>query len=106
MHRILTLLTPITLAAALAATTAAAEPSIQLLADSCAACHGTDGDSPGSIDELDDIKRAEFVEDMIEFKTGKGKGRIMAPIARGISDAQIEALADHFEALSSKGNKP
>lgn len=109
MHRILTLLTPITLAAALAATTAAAEPSIQLLADSCAACHGTDGNSPGSIDELDeldDIKRAEFVEDMIEFKTGKGKGRIMAPIARGISDAQIEALADHFEALSSKGNKP
>jgi len=100
MRRVLTFLTPITLAAALVASTGSAEPSTQLLADSCAACHGTDGNSPGSIDELDDIEREEFVEEMNEFKYEQGKGRIMGPIARGISDAQIQALADYFQTFN------
>lgn len=99
MRRIFTLVTPITLAVALIGSTGAAEPTTQLLADSCAACHGTDGNSPGSIDELDDIKLDEFLEEMKEFKYEAGKGRIMGPIARGLSDAQIQALADHFQAL-------
>lgn len=76
-----------------------AQPTTQLLADSCAACHGTDGNSPGSIDELDDIDVAEFIEEMKEFKYEPGKGRIMGPIARGLSDAQIEDLAKHFQTL-------
>ena len=99
MRRNLNLMTPIALAAALVATTGSAEPTIQLLADSCAACHGTDGNSPGSIDELDDIKREEFLEEMNEFKYEQGEGRIMGPIARGITDAQIQALADYFQTL-------
>ncbi|WP_138933442.1 c-type cytochrome [Roseovarius arcticus] len=100
MRLILNFITPITLAAALLPTTGSAEPTIRLLADSCAACHGTDGNSPGSIDELDDIKREEFVEEMNEFKYEQGKGRIMGPIARGITDAQIQALADYFQTLN------
>ncbi len=76
-----------------------AEPTTRLLADTCAVCHGTDGNSPGSIDALDDIERDEFVEEMLEFKYESGEGRIMGPIARGVTDAQIEALADHFQAL-------
>jgi cytochrome c553 len=36
---------------------------------------------------------------MLEFKYESGEGRIMGPIARGVTDAQIEALADHFQAL-------
>ncbi len=100
MHRTLTLTLQIALVAtAFAATPTFAQPTTQLLADSCAACHGTDGNSPGSIDELDDIERAEFIEEMKEFKYEKGEGRIMGPIARGLSDAQIEELADHFLTL-------
>ena len=76
-----------------------AQPTTQLLADTCAACHGTDGNSPGSIDELDDIDLAEFLEEMKEFKYEPGKGRIMGPIARGLSDAQIQDLANHFQSL-------
>jgi sulfide dehydrogenase cytochrome subunit len=87
-------------AAASIATPSAAQPTTQLLADSCASCHGTDGNSPGSIDKLNDIKRAKFLEEMTEFKYKQGKGRIMGPIARGLSDAQIKALADHFQAFN------
>lgn len=97
MNRILTIMIPAALVATLSATPGATEPTTQLLGDSCAACHGTDGNSPGSIDELDDIEREEFLEEMKEFKYEQGKGRIMGPIARGLTDAQIEALADHFQ---------
>ncbi len=106
MHKILTCIAPIALTAALVATGVSAEPttgsikpSTQLLADSCAACHGTDGNSPGSIDEINGMKRSEFIEEMREFKYEQGKGRIMGPIARGLSDAQIDALAGHFQTL-------
>lgn len=82
------------------ATTGAAEPSTQLLADNCAVCHGTDGNSPGTIGELDDMEREKFVEKMKKYKYEEGRGRIMGPINRGISDAQIEALADHFQTFN------
>jgi sulfide dehydrogenase cytochrome subunit len=78
---------------------ASAQPTTQLLADSCAACHGTDGNSPGSIDALDDMKIDKFLEKMKEYKYEAGEGRIMGPITQGLSDAQIEALAEHFQTL-------
>jgi cytochrome c553 len=77
---------------------AAAEPTVQMLADTCAVCHGTDGRSPGSIDKLHGMDTQEFVEEMLEFKS-EGKGRIMAPIARGFSDRQIHELARYFATL-------
>lgn len=76
---------------------ASAQPTTQLLADSCAVCHGTDGRSPGSIDSLDDIKIDKFLEKMKEYKYEAGEGRIMGPITEGLSDAQIQALAEHFQ---------
>jgi sulfide dehydrogenase cytochrome subunit len=100
MHLPLTIALPAAVFAAVVIATAGfAQPTTQLLADSCAACHGTDGNSPGSIDEIDDMDLAEFVEEMREFKYQPGKGRIMGPIARGISDAQIDALAAHFQSM-------
>lgn len=85
------------LTAASIAVPASAQPTTRLLADSCAVCHGTGGSSPGSIDSLDDMKLDELLEKMNKFKYEEGKGRIMGPIARGLSDAQIQALAEHFQ---------
>lgn len=99
MRRHLTTAIPLAVAAALISTAGVAQPTTQLLADTCAVCHGTDGDSPGSIDELDDIEIGEFVEEMEEFKYEMGEGRIMGPIARGLTDEQIRALAQHFQTL-------
>ena len=72
---------------------AAAEPSARMLADTCAMCHGTDGVSAGVLDSLRDMSAREIEEEMLEFKTA-GKGRIMAPLARAYSDAQIRAMAE------------
>jgi sulfide dehydrogenase cytochrome subunit len=86
--------------ALVAASPASAEPSTQVLANTCAVCHGTDGKSPGSIDKLYQMKTDEFVEEMMEFKYEPGKGRIMAPLARGLTDQQIRDLARYFATLS------
>lgn len=86
--------------ALVAASPASAEPSTQVLANTCAVCHGTDGKSPGSIDKLYQMKTDEFVEEMMEFKYEQGKGRIMAPLARGLTDQQIRDLARYFATLS------
>ena len=107
MKKVLIYVTPIALAVALVATSASAEstagtikPSTQLLANSCAACHGTDGNSPGAIGKLANMKADKFLAKMKRYKYEEGKGRIMGPINRGISDDQIQALADYFQAIS------
>lgn len=107
MRKIFICMLSITLTAALGPVNVAAEPttaslmpSTQLLANSCAACHGTDGNSPGPIDELDDMDVEKFVEKMKKFKYNEGAGRIMGPISRGLSDEQIKALAEHFQTFN------
>ena len=110
MHKVLTYVTPIALAVALVATSASAQtttgeikPTTQLLANSCAACHGTDGNSPGAIGKLSNMKTKKFVEKMKKYKYEEGRGRIMGPIHRGISDDQIQALAEYFQAINRQG---
>ena len=51
------------LASTFMATTGAVEPTTQLLADSCAVCHDTDGNSAEMIDQLDDGTRKICRED-------------------------------------------
>jgi cytochrome c553 len=83
----------------LAAASARAEPSIRLLADGCAMCHGTDGRSPGPLDSLAGESADELLEEMMDFKTEPGEGRIMSVLVKGYSEAQLRALADYFAAL-------
>ncbi len=76
----------------------AVEPTVQMQADTCAMCHGTEGKSAGSIDDLAGLEAEEFIEEMQEFRT-ENKGRLMAVIAKGYSDAQIREMARYFESL-------
>jgi sulfide dehydrogenase cytochrome subunit len=80
--------------AALSSPGLAAEGSI--LALSCAACHGTDGKSPGSIPAIAG-KPASFLETTLaDFKSGKRPGTVMNRLAKGYSDDEIKALAAYF----------
>ena len=88
-------------AAVLAAIPAGAEPTAQMLADTCAMCHGTDGRSAGVLDSLQGKSAGKIEQEMLDFKRA-GEGRIMAPIARAYSDAQIRQIAEH---LASRGGK-
>ena len=69
-------------------------------AANCAACHGTDGRSVQGADVpgLAGTPAATLVEQLQAFKDGKRPATVMHQIAKGLSDAQIQAMADYFAA--------
>lgn len=90
------------LVAALASPPAfAAEPDPMLgrnLAASCAMCHGTDGRSAGITEPLAGRSAKDIVATVRLFREGKKPATIMDQIAKGYTDAQIEAIAAFFAA--------
>ena len=77
----------------------AADASPAMLGNACAPCHGSDGKSPGAIPALSG-KSADYIgQRMLEFKAGSRAGTVMNRIAKGYTDAEIAALAQHFAAL-------
>lgn len=70
-----------------------------MLASSCAACHGPDGDSPGSIPPLQG-KSAKLMElAMKEYRDGASSGTVMPRLAKGYSDEEIALIAAYYAAL-------
>ncbi|BCU07625.1 c-type cytochrome [Allochromatium tepidum] len=80
------------------ASNAGAEPTAEMLANNCAGCHGTHGNSVGpaspSIAQMDPIV---FVEVMEDFKSGEIQSTIMGRIAKGYSTADFEKMAGYFK---------
>ena len=94
-------------AAALAcvvATTAGAQSvdatQARYIAANCANCHGTSGKSSGAMPSLAGQSKVYLVEQMRAFRDGKRTATIMHQIAKGYTEAQIDAVADHFSRLS------
>ncbi|WP_338025314.1 c-type cytochrome [Crenalkalicoccus roseus] len=69
-------------------------------AEACAACHGQDGRSqmPG-VPSLAGMPAEFTVLQMILFREGLRNAAPMTELARGLSDAEIEALAAWYAAL-------
>ena len=80
-------------------TAEAADASPSMLGDACAPCHGADGRSPGAIPALSGKSAGFIVQRMVEFKSGARQGTVMNRIAKGYTDAEIAAVAQHFAAL-------
>lgn len=89
----------VVLGAAVAAGPAmAADNNAEMMANTCAGCHGTDGSSRGPVTPtIASLSPDYFIIAMKDFKSGKRPSTVMARIAKGYSDADIEALADYFE---------
>jgi sulfide dehydrogenase cytochrome subunit len=67
-----------------------------MLSNSCAACHGTDGASPGSIPSIKG-KSVDFIASALkEFRAGTRPSTVMGRHARGYSDEEIQLIAEHF----------
>jgi cytochrome subunit of sulfide dehydrogenase len=66
----------------------------------CASCHGTDGRSRGAIPNLAGVDAATIVQRMKEFRDGRRASTVMQQLAKGYTDAQIEAAAAYFAAQS------
>lgn len=68
------------------------------IAANCASCHGTDGRSRDAIPSLAGENAAVIVKRMKEFRDGRRAATVMQQLAKGYTDAQIEAAAAYFAA--------
>ncbi len=68
-------------------------PSPTVLANTCFSCHGTDGKSAGAMPSLAGKSASEIAQRLREFRADERENTVMGRIAKGFSDAEIEALA-------------
>src|SRR5712691_6487063 len=68
------------------------------VAANCATCHGTDGKSRGAVPSLAGQDKAYIVQQVRDFRDGKRPSTIMQQLAKGYTDAEIDAAAAHFAA--------
>ena len=72
-------------------------PTGKMLVDTCAGCHGTNGNSVGpaspSISAMDPIV---FVDTMIAFTNGDTYSTIMGRIAKGYTEEEFERMGEYL----------
>ena len=68
------------------------------LSAACANCHGTNGNASDGMPALAGKPRAYLAQTLKDFRDGRRSGTIMPQLAKGYTDAQIEALADYLSA--------
>ncbi|MDE0306342.1 MAG: c-type cytochrome [Albidovulum sp.] len=76
----------------------AAERKGSILAASCFTCHGSGGVSPGEIPSIAELDAETLLAMLEAFRNGEAESTIMTRIAKGYSDAEIEALAVYLAA--------
>jgi sulfide dehydrogenase cytochrome subunit len=96
-------------AAVSAATPAAAAPTpttnpnpvpASVMAHSCAACHGTNGQLGDEyFMPLAGMPVQQFVATMTDFREGKRAATLMGHVARGFTDADLKAMGEFFAAV-------
>jgi cytochrome c553 len=79
------------LASIAAAVVASAEPPAGAVA--CSGCHPTSARVSSPVVRLAGLERAAIVRAMQEFRTGQRAGTVMDRIAKGFTDAEIQAIA-------------
>lgn len=75
-----------------------AQASPEMMADTCAGCHGTDGSSNGpATPTIASLSADYFIISMKDYKAGKRQSTVMGRIAKAYSDDDIAAMAKHFQ---------
>ncbi|MDT7928988.1 cytochrome c class I [Tepidimonas sp.] len=70
-----------------------------VMAHTCAACHGTHGQLGDEyFKPLAGMPVEQFVRTMIDFREGRRPSTLMGHVARGFTNADIEAMAQWFAA--------
>ncbi len=85
---------------------ASAQPSAEALhqratAATCANCHGTDGRTVegSAIPALAGMPKDYMVLQMKAFKDGSRPATVMHQLTKGLTDAQINSIADYYASL-------
>jgi len=70
------------------------------LAATCANCHGTDGRTVegSAVPSLVGMPKSYMVMQMKAFKEGTRPATVMHQLSKGITDEQIDRIADYFAA--------
>lgn len=100
-HRLAFALVTLLLAAtgrAAAAADAATTVHARNLASTCTACHTRNGAGESAIAPLEGRAAADIARTMRAFKSGERAGTVMPQLARGYTDADIDAIAAWFAA--------
>ena len=71
------------------------------LAANCANCHGTNGASVGGMPGLAGRPQAELLRSLHEYRDGKRPATIMHQLAKGYTEAQLEAVSAYLSAQKS-----
>ncbi len=71
-------------------------PHIRTLAASCAACHGSEGNSTGITPTLAGLDGGYFTIQMLAFKDGSRPATVMHHHAKGLNVDEINLLANYF----------
>lgn len=75
---------------------------IQVLAASCAACHGNNGNSASVTPVLAGLDHDYFVLQMNAFRSGERTATVMQRHAKGLTSEEIEQLAIYFSQQQRK----
>lgn len=70
-----------------------------MLSNSCSACHGTDGKSPGAIPSINGKSARFIIQALTEFRSGNRASTVMGRHAKGYSDKEITLIADYFSSM-------
>jgi cytochrome c553 len=73
---------------------ASAEPPAG--ASSCSGCHAADASVATPVPRIAGRSAAEIAAHMQAFKTGQMPSTVMGRIARGFTDAEVEAIAEWY----------
>jgi cytochrome c553 len=86
--------------------TLAAPPQTTLA--NCARCHGVNGEGrgTGAFPRLAGQREAYLLASLRAFARGERHSGVMQPIAAGLGDAQMRALARHYATLGAAGARP
>jgi cytochrome subunit of sulfide dehydrogenase len=71
-------------------------PHIRTLAASCAACHGSNGNSVSATPSLAGLDGTYFTTQMLAFKDGSQTATVMHHHAKGLNVDEINLLASYF----------
>ncbi|MBF0448219.1 MAG: hypothetical protein HQL67_08475 [Magnetococcales bacterium] len=76
---------------------AEAEATPAMLANTCAGCHGTNGQSGGpAMPSIAGMPSKFLTTIMADFKSGERPSTIMGRIAKGYDEAETKLIADYF----------
>lgn len=76
-----------------------ATPSGEMLGNTCAGCHGTGGNTQGpATPGIAGMASEYFIETMKAYQDGSRPGTVMNRIAKGYTEAEIQAMAKYFAA--------